>query len=152
MKILAIDPGPDQSGFVVWDGTIVHADTVPNETMRVLLRENLFGGHGLVAIEMIASYVMAVGAEVFDTCVWIGRFIERAKPVPVRLVFRKDIKIHLCGTHKAKDGNIRQALIDKHGPTGTKKAPGKLYGISGHLWAALAVADFVNDNPNPSDA
>jgi hypothetical protein len=49
---------------------------------------------------------------------------------------------------RAKDANIRQALIDKLGAVGTKKAPGPLYGISGHLWAALAVADYAINNPS----
>ena len=146
-RILAIDPGPKQSGFVVWDGSVVHADTVPNETLRVLLRENLFGGHDRVVIEMIASYGMAVGREVFETCLWIGRFIERARPIHAELVYRKDVKLHLCGTNKAKDANVRQALIDKHGAPGTKKAKGKTYGISGHLWAAVAVADYAAEHP-----
>ena len=61
-------------------------------------------------------------------------------------LFRKDIKIHLCGTMKAKDANIRQALIDKHGKVGTAKNKGPLYGISSHLWSALAVADYATDN------
>lgn len=65
-------------------------------------------------------------------------------PIPVELIYRRDIKIHLCGTVKAKDGNIRQALIDKHGAPGTKKSKGPTYGVSGHLWAALAVADYAS--------
>ena len=94
-----------------------------------------------LAIEMIASYGMAVGREVFETCVWIGRF-KQAYPDPdaVKLVYRKDVKLHLCGSARAKDANIRQALIDKLGPVGTKKAPGPLYGVTSHAWAAVAVA------------
>jgi len=41
---------------------------------------------------------------------------------------------------KAKDANIRQALIDKLGPVGTKKSPGPLWGVKSHIWSALAVA------------
>lgn len=144
-RILAIDPGPEKSGVVVWDGTVVEAAEMDNATLRFRLMENSFGGAELCAVEMIASYGMAVGKDVFETCVWIGRIIERS-PIPAIRIFRKDIKLHLCGTTKAKDQNVRQALIDKHGPTGTKKNRGKLYGISGHLWAALAVADYAADN------
>jgi hypothetical protein len=61
----------------------------------------------------------------------------------VELIFRKDIKLFLCGTMRAKDANIRQALIDKIGPQGTKKTPGPTYGIKSHTWAALAVAVFA---------
>jgi hypothetical protein len=94
---------------------------------------------------MIASYGMAVGASTFETCVWIGRFIEVAR-VDVELIFRKDIKLFLCGTMRAKDANIRQALIDKIGPQGTKKTPGPTYGIKSHSWAALAVAVYAANN------
>jgi len=94
-----------------------------------------------LAIEMIASYGMAVGREVFETCVWIGRFIEAwHSPDDVRLIYRKDVKMYLCGTPRAKDANIRQALIDLLGPQGTKKQPGPTYGVKSHAWAALAVA------------
>jgi hypothetical protein len=91
---------------------------------------------------MIASYGMAVGSSIFETCVWIGRFIEVAR-TPVRLCYRKDVKMHLCGSMRAKDGNIRQRLIDIFGPQGTKKQPGKTYGIKSHTWAALAVAVYA---------
>ncbi len=96
---------------------------------------------------MIACYGMPVGAETFETCVWIGRFIEAANTDPA-LVFRKDVKMHLCHTMRAKDANIRQALLDlfpatgggKTPQVGTKKQPGPLFGVKSHAWAALAVA------------
>lgn len=93
---------------------------------------------------MIQSFGMPVGNEVFETIRWVGVFCECAIP-PCELVFRKDIKIHLCGSMRAKDANIRQALIDKLGPQGTKKAPGPTYGVSKHAWAALAVAVFARE-------
>jgi hypothetical protein len=145
-RILAIDPGTTHTAYVLFDGDIIFRKGIlPNEEMRELL-----GGGSLyyhkAAIEMIASYGMAVGREVLETCVWIGRFIENIK-TPYRLVYRKDVKLHLCNSLRAKDGNIRQALIDKYGLPGTKKNQGKLYGVSTHLWAALAVADYVLTSP-----
>jgi hypothetical protein len=140
--ILAIDPGTNQSGFVLWDGSVLESGMLDNQDLLSRLQDVHSWKPSVVAIEMIASYGMAVGKEVFDTCVWIGRFTERAG-APVHLLFRRDIKIHLCGTAKAKDANIRMALIDKHGTPGTKKQPGRTYGISGNLWAALAVADYA---------
>lgn len=78
-----------------------------------------------VVIEMIASYGMPVGESVFQTCVWIGRFVQIADfyQIPVRYVYRKDEKMNICHSMKAKDSNIRQALIDRFGPVGTKKNP-----------------------------
>lgn len=106
------------------------------------------GSHTL-AVEMIASYGMPVGREVFETCLWIGRFMQAwHSPEAVRLVYRRDVKLHLCGTAKAKDSNVRQALLDLFPRTGggatpqvgTKAKPGPLYGVSTHAWPALGVA------------
>ena len=138
--ILALDPGTTHTAFVQYDQQkIVDHGHIPNAEIRQILigRE-----YDRVACEMIASYGMAVGASTFETCVWIGRFIEVSR-VEVELIFRKDIKLFLCGTMRAKDANIRQALIDKIGPQGTKAQPGPTYGIKSHSWAALAVAVYA---------
>lgn len=136
--ILAIDPGPTRSAWVVWDGRrVVDSAWCENALVRDVIHDNL--RYCQVAIEMIASYGMAVGAEVFQTCVEIGRFLEVSRG-SASLVFRRDVKMHLCGSARAKDANIRQALIDRLGPVGTKKTPGPLYGVKSHIWAALAVA------------
>ena len=98
----------------------------------------------VLAIEMIASYGMAVGKEVYETVRWIGRFQECwAHPDEVKLVYRRDVKLHLCGSSKAKDPNVRQALLDLLGPQGNKRNPGPTYGVKSHAWAALAVAVTV---------
>ena len=141
--MLALDPGPKETGYVLMflpDRKISESGVMPNQQMRTYLQNETFPAMK-IAVEMIASYGMAVGAEVFETCLWIGRFMEATGyPENVRLVYRKDVKMHLCGTPRAKDANIRQALIDKLGPAGTKKAPGPTYGVKSHAWAALAVA------------
>lgn len=160
-RTLAIDPGSSESAFVIYgdwpreapasDRVIVAKGIFPNREML-----DAIGGYASdldpaleCAIEMIASYGMAVGAEVFETCVWIGRFAERWEAMgdvgAARRVFRRDVKMHLCGNNKAKDGNIRQALIDKFGGTkeaaiGKKATPGPLYGVRADEWAALALA------------
>lgn len=145
--IVAIDPGPTQSAWIVAEesnGRIIriigHGISANQSAVEDANRHVC--GATRCAIEMVACYGMAVGAEVFDTCVWIGRFIERLRDEPIR-VYRRDVKMHLCGSMRAKDPNVRQALIDKYGPPGTKAQKGLLYGIKSHLWAALAVADYA---------
>ena len=145
--ILAIDPGPAQSGYCIYDGErLRESGVLPNADMLVRVQQ---WPATRLAIEMIASYGMAVGREVFETCVWIGRFQQAWRdPAAAELVYRKDVKLHLCGTNKAKDANVRQALLDLFprsggGATpqvGTKAQPGPLYGVSSHAWPALGVA------------
>lgn len=157
MKLLAIDPGTDKSGWVVIDENknVLHHGIWTNQELLnffdTYVEYRLFD-HDSMAIEMIASYGMPVGREVFETCVWIGRFIQAQEHLPtpddVKLIYRKDVKMHLCGTPRAKDPNVRQALIDLYPATGggkvpqigTKSQPGPLYGMSSHVWPALGVA------------
>lgn len=149
--ILAIDPGNTKSAYVVLndDLSIREFAILPNDEILGVISAACFHGKiNHVAIEMIASYGMAVGATVFDTCVWIGRFIEAAVMARDKMptyIYRKDEKINLCGTMKAKDGNIRQALIDRFGPVGVKKSPGWFYGVSKDVWAAIAVGVTYHD-------
>lgn len=138
--IFAIDPGTKESGWCVLSGHRVAGSGVV-ENGDLLERVKSLDWIDELAIEMIASYGMPVGAEVFETCVWIGRFQQAwSLPGATRLVYRRDVKLHLCGTPRAKDANVRQALIDLIGPQGTKKQPGPTYGVKSHAWAALGVA------------
>ena len=150
MNVIAIDPGSEQSA-IVWmlDGKICSHEKINNIDALSYLRHthNPCDDLPLLAIEMIASYGMAVGKEVFDTCLWIGRYMEawESRGGTVRLVYRREVKLFHCETVKANDSNIRAALIDRYGPgkekaIGTKKSPGALYSIKGDEWAALAVA------------
>lgn len=152
--ILAIDPGNIESGYVFVEHNrqnitkILEKGKVKNEELLQKIRDKAFGEYDL-AIEMIASYGMPVGKEVFDTCVWSGRFLEAAGLSECigefSWVFRREEKLLLCGSMKAKDSNITQALIDKYAPgernkgKGTKKNPGFFYGFSKDIWAAMAV-------------
>jgi len=144
MNILGIDPGNVQSAYVLWnakDETLEGYGILENEIMLSRLASDLHICSDVIVCEMVASYGMAVGKTVFETCVWIGRFTDPED----KLVYRKDIKLHFCNSMRAKDTNIRQALIDRFGPPGTKKAPGKLYGVKKDIWSALAVAVYYAD-------
>jgi len=140
MAILAIDPGTTESGWCLFDGNrVINAGVMQNPDLLAFIP--VVDDADALAIEMVASYGMPVGREVFETVRWIGRMQQVwHNPEAVRFVYRQDVKLHLCGSPRAKDANIRQALIDKLGPVGTKAAPGPLYGIKSHVWSALAVA------------
>lgn len=147
MRVLAIDPGTEQSGWCIFDGAeVVMSGVNQNEDVLNMVVEHRDGG---LAIEMVASYGMAVGREVFETVRWIGRFQQAwHRPDDVALIFRRDVKLFLCGTTAAKDANVRQAIIDRFPATGggakpqigTKQQPGPLYGVSSHAWPAIGVA------------
>lgn len=139
---VGIDPGPRESAVVVWDGDrVLLAVDVENQFVRGTVVDWWERG-ATVACEWIECYGMAVGREVFETVFAVGTF---AAAVDVRLIPRRDVKLHLCQSPRAKDPNIRQALIDRFGVVGTKKNPGPLFGIAGHRWAALAVAVTAHD-------
>ena len=139
--ILAIDPGNVESAYVMWDGQkIDEYGKWSNAVLKDYIKKI---DYDLCAIEMVASYGMPVGATVFATCVWIGRFMENVHDV--NLIYRKDVKMHLCGQTRAKDSNIIQALKDRFGEKGTKKSPGLTYGLSKDVWQAFALAVYFYD-------
>lgn len=152
MTLLAIDPGNKQSAYVVVNEELfpVAFGKVPNSELLGWLPTHLVDR---CVIEMVASYGMAVGADVFETCVWIGRFAQtvEATGLDVQLIKRNAVKVHLCGSSRAKDGNITQALVDRFAPgqpnrgKGTKGDPGFFYGFSADVWQAYALAVFAAD-------
>jgi len=141
-RILAIDPGSERSAWLVWSGTVEAFGIADNTDLLADLYRREYGLLAAVVIEKIESYGMPVGAEVFATVHWSGRFTEAARPVPVTQLPRRAVKLAICGDTRAKDANIRQALLDRFGPdaVGRKGAPGPLYGISKDVWSALAIA------------
>lgn len=151
--ILAIDPGNTESGWCVIDAETRKPETFgkhPNEVVR----EQVLGAAwdvDLLAVEMVASYGMPVGAEVFETCVWVGRYVEAFHPRPAELVKRAPVKLHHCHDSRAKDSNIRQALVDRFAPgqpnhgKGTKAEPGWFHGFRADIWQAYALAVYVAD-------
>jgi hypothetical protein len=153
VRLLAIDPGPEKSAIIHYNGNrrcIEYGEILDNESLLVVLgpKRGAYAGNDPLVIEWIHHMGMAAGAELFDTARWVGRFQEawlqgEARP-PVTLLPRRDIKLAICGSARATDANIRQALIDRFGgkekAIGTKRVPGPLYAIKSHLWSALAVA------------
>lgn len=144
--VLGIDPGPKEHAFVWWDADenrVIELQTRPSfEVLYSPVQRSLLSKVKTVACEWIESYGMAVGQEVFRTVAGIG-WLAGTIGTEVRLVPRKAVKMHLCQSMRAKDANIRQSLIDRFGAVGTKKAPGPLFGVSSHYWAALAVAVYA---------
>jgi hypothetical protein len=146
--ILAIDPGNVMSAYCLMDGEYKPLDKgkVNNADLLAYIEEHAEGIDVLV-VEMIASYGMPVGAEVFETCVMIGMIEHLADTlkIPHERVFRKDEKMYICLDSRAKDSNIRHALIDrfavhdKQRGTGTKACPDTFYGFAADIWAAFAV-------------
>lgn len=149
--ILAIDPGTKDSGWCLYDGTVRASGVEQNEGVLILIREHW---DVPIAIERFEARGMAVGEDSLATVRWAGRFQQWARnPEVVILVKRSAVKLHLCGSCRAKDPNVRQALIDKLGPPGTKKQPGPTFGVTSHAWAALAVAvTALETNPTEANA
>lgn len=154
--ILAIDPGNIESGIVLMENDlkILEAEKLDNKNILGRILSCQYADVEHIAIEMVASYGMAVGATVFETCVWIGRFTEAllfTTGVEPQLIYRKDEKMNLCNSMKAKDSNIVQALIDRFAPNttnkgkGTKKNPGWFYGFKKDIWQAYAVGVTYHD-------
>jgi hypothetical protein len=144
--ILGVDPGTVKSAFVQWDTAEKKIISKGIEDNPIILGHIYDEHYDVLVMEMIQSMGMPVGKEVFETVRWIGRFEEAAHCIGVtaQMVYRKDIKLYFCGSSRAKDGNIRQALLDLVGPQGKKIAPGPTYGVKGDEWSALAVTVFCN--------
>ena len=152
--ILAIDPGNKESAYVLYENGVCHeAGKVENHKLLIEIIPMLGFDHA--AIEVVRSMGMVVGQEVFDTCIWIGRFIQKIhettewrggehqnERIEAHHITRANVKMFLCNSMRAKDKNIRQALIDIFGPPPTKKDPNPNYPkrLAADEWSALAVA------------
>lgn len=151
MKLLCIDPGTEYSGVVVLDTETMECSGIePEISNEEILRRIPFFYAPLcdrMAFEMVAGMGMVVGQSTFETLLWMGRFIQAFGNSRCDRIYRRDVKLTICADSRAKDRNVRQAILDRFDPSGagrtpqigTKKYPGPLFGMSKHAWSALAV-------------
>lgn len=145
MILLSVDPGPKLSAYSVLDThsslskKISKFQKLQNEELLKVLKSSR---NKKLILEQIKSYGNVIGDEVLTTVLWSGRFIQ-AHDGEHELIPRKTVCSVLCRNSRAKDKNIRQAIIDRFGgkesAIGKKKSPGPLYGVSGDMWSAIAV-------------
>jgi hypothetical protein len=151
-RVLSIDPGTTQSAWAVFErGQPVNFGICDNLTMLELVAvRGLLHATGreplTVVIEKVASYGMAVGEEVFETVRWAGRFEQAAQPATVVRIPRLAVKLALCHDSRAKDANIRRAVIDRFGGDAATRKGGVLHGASKDVWAAIAVGLTYQDS------
>jgi hypothetical protein len=155
-RILAIDPGSSESGWVLLDsatGNPTEAGKDRNgDVLRWLVTQSVAAD--VVVIEWTSPRGMLGSLQLFETLWWAGRFTE-ASVVPVFRLERSRVKEHLCGKTSAKDPMITAALVDRYGgvggraaAVGVKACPGPLFGVKADAWAALAVACTWLDDPS----
>lgn len=154
--IMAIDPGSTKSAWVVYDRinkSVVQHQYCYNPSLLLWLSTP---GDFDYAIEYPRARGEMLYNQLIDTIYWIGRFDEMVNGAMTK-IDRKDVKMVLLGTCAGVgDKHVRTAVINsfpatgggKLGQIGLKKSPGPLYGISGDVWSALAVAltyaDMIN--------
>lgn len=155
--LLAIDPGNEFSAFVIYDGERpLVFNKYPNATLLREIKVGVnFHGVSAFAIETMRPRGMPTSFEEMQTQFWAGRFWEafyeatggdKFGVAEMHQVFRADVKHFHCGRAASKDGNVRQAIIDRFGgkevAIGKKATPGPLYGVSADVWSALAIAVY----------
>lgn len=161
MRVWAVDPGYEQSALVIYDGvSVLEHVTEPNAALLQRISDRTRSSSETLVVEQMASFGMPVGAEVFETVHWAGRFIQawtgyRPPLMPWDRIKRHVVKDRLCGNQRAKDAHIRQALLDRFGPgkakaIGLKSDKGPLYGLHGDEWSALSVAVTWWDLQSPA--
>jgi hypothetical protein len=152
--VLAIDPGPAESAYVFWDGErILAKGNITNGELlqqlrtsfcRTILPDTAHFGPDHCAVERIRGFGLMASDALFDTCEFVGRIQEAFGESRTTLIPRKEVARHVCqNTGVSHDKFIREAIITRFGgpeAIGKKSAPGPLYGVAGHVWAALAVA------------
>jgi len=149
--VLCIDPGPEQSGYVlVQDGKVIEGGHICNEEVLDLSTwagEPRFQAPTTVIIEWLSCYGSMIGQTVLRTAEMCGRVRERLRlfyePVKYIELTRPEVCRRLTGkTRSITKAVIRRAVIDIMGEVGTKPKPGPLYIMrkaGPHAWDALAL-------------
>jgi len=150
MAALVLDPGPIETGWLLYDYTKPKAQRIdpdmrgiyPNPELRAWMMANreLFDE---VITEMVGSY--QAGKDITETAVQIGMYQHLCLMMSKEFhrVYRDEVKLFLCGrTAGIKDKEVNECLRGYfNAPTlPGNKAGGVLKGFTSHILAALGVA------------
>ncbi len=157
-KLLAIDPGTNFSGYVTVEIETYRPivfDKIYNEALSTLIYKKFLAEEKInkAVIEMPQFFGanMTAGGTVFETCVWVGRYMEALQPFAKRM-YRAAIKNIVTGTPRSTDAQVRRVLIDRFAKhdfkqgKGTKANPDWFYGFRLDIWQAYAAAvAYIDD-------
>lgn len=158
-RVLGIDPGNVLSAYMVMDSETlkpIEFAKLSNGALNDMLRDGTIK-YDEAAIERVQSFGMPVGKSVFQTCEEIGRLSEiiESHGKNVSYIYRQDEKLHICHDSRAKDANIRRALIERFAAfdfetgKGTKKNPDWWYGMKADTWSAAAIClTYIEAGPS----
>ena len=161
-RILCVDPGPEFSGVVDFNGvqvTPINAE-YDNYELLALIKRIGPAGNGYIkhlAIENIVHYgpKMHAGETTFDTMFWIGRYCEAIGEGNFTRVSPRDVRLLVTGNTAATKPATRKGILECFpaiggGQTpqiGTKKEPSSLHGITNHMIRALGVGLWYHYAP-----
>lgn len=153
MNILAIDPGTNESGYIVIDSEtldVLDKGIADNNIFLTIIRGeiSLLNNHKEIILVVEGMHLYgAVSEDTVQTLIWTGRFIQRFKddyyPADYKEIKRSAVRKYFGVKN---DAGIKAALVDKfelgsiHKAKGTKKEPGCFYGFKYHIWQAYALA------------
>ena len=151
MSYIAIDPGPEKSGFVRFlNGRLLEAGHYENDQILALIHHP----EETVIIEWLRCYGSAVGQSVLRTAQFCGEVKQRcrARMVHYHELTRPEVCLALVGqTRKVTKSVVRRAVMDLYPATGgganpeigTKSNNGPLFKMrcegGKHAWDALAL-------------
>jgi hypothetical protein len=161
--LLAIDPGPTESGWVIIDrnyhpidfGKEGHSTLFPHDNVprQEWYREQL---HSVVIEKPVCQKWS--GASVSDTAMVAGVLAGQFQMLcdNVFLVNRAKVRGRLCG-NRGNDSKCIAKLHRRFAPgvsnkgKGTKKEPGFFYGFTGDVWQAFALGTVFLDLVSSED-
>jgi hypothetical protein len=139
MKLLVLDPGSEQTGFVFYeqgaprpiDGGFgkINNDQVFGLIDREILSASVEGRNPVVVCEYPQPRGQMMSWQLVDTIEMIGRFhqhgvVNGGSRFEFHRCDRAHVKSYICaGVQRPKDSQIRQALIDRFGGEFTTKGP-----------------------------
>lgn len=153
--IMAIDPGPRTSGYVLYSvdrREVVAAvkDADIDQVRRCMFHFHRPWANGNQPFTVVCERTQAgpPSTQVVLTTEVVGRIVEMAHSIdaPCHLYYRRQVLQALnCARKGNKDSLVRVACIELHGgdrktAIGTKKQEGPLYGVTSHAWQALGLA------------